>query len=61
MYVPSEEKVYFFFSEIGKEFDFIDKFTVPRVAQVCTVSIVFDAFVVYVFAVIEFKYKICLI
>ncbi|KAK2887227.1 hypothetical protein Q8A67_015455 [Cirrhinus molitorella] len=35
-YVPSEEKVYFFFSEIGKEYDFIDKFTVSRVAQVCT-------------------------
>ncbi|XP_051727728.1 semaphorin-4A isoform X2 [Ctenopharyngodon idella] len=36
MYAPSEEKVYFFFSEIGKEYDFIDKFTVSRVAQVCT-------------------------
>lgn len=35
-YVPSEEKVYFFFSETGKEYDFIDKFTVSRVAQVCT-------------------------
>uniref|UniRef100_A0A671NCX8 Semaphorin-4A-like n=1 Tax=Sinocyclocheilus anshuiensis TaxID=1608454 RepID=A0A671NCX8_9TELE len=35
-YVPSEEKVYFFFSEIGKEYDFIDKFAVSRVAQVCT-------------------------
>ncbi|XP_050992404.1 semaphorin-4A [Labeo rohita] len=35
-YVPTEEKVYFFFSEIGKEYDFIDKFTVSRVAQVCT-------------------------
>lgn len=48
MYVPSEEKVYFFFSEIGKEYDFIEKFTVSRVAQVCTVSIVFDSFLVYV-------------
>ncbi|XP_073678356.1 semaphorin-4A isoform X2 [Garra rufa] len=38
-YVPSEEKVYFFFSEIGKEYDFIDKFTVSRVAQVCTSDI----------------------
>ncbi|KTG06113.1 hypothetical protein cypCar_00012514, partial [Cyprinus carpio] len=35
-YVPSEEKVYIFFSEIGKEYDFIDKFIVSRVAQVCT-------------------------
>lgn len=35
-YIHSEEKVYFFFSEIGKEYDFIDKFTVSRVAQVCT-------------------------
>lgn len=36
-YVPSEEKVYFFFSEVGREYDFIDKLTVSRVAQVCTV------------------------
>lgn len=36
MYASSEEKVYFFFSETGKEYDFIDKFTVSRVAQVCT-------------------------
>ncbi|KAB5517711.1 hypothetical protein PHYPO_G00170360 [Pangasianodon hypophthalmus] len=35
-YIPSEEKVYFFFSEMGREYDFIDKFTVSRVAQVCT-------------------------
>ncbi|XP_012684361.1 semaphorin-4A isoform X2 [Clupea harengus] len=35
-YVPSEEKVYFFFSEVGREYDFIDKLTVSRVAQVCT-------------------------
>lgn len=36
-YMPAEEKVYFFFSEMGCEYDFIDKFTVSRVAQVCTV------------------------
>ncbi|XP_063041589.1 semaphorin-4A isoform X2 [Engraulis encrasicolus] len=35
-YIPSEEKVYFFFSEVGREYDFIDKLTVSRVAQVCT-------------------------
>ncbi|XP_067281831.1 semaphorin-4A isoform X2 [Pseudorasbora parva] len=35
-YAPSEEKVYFFFSETGKEYDFIEKLTVSRVAQVCT-------------------------
>ncbi|XP_051992053.1 semaphorin-4A-like isoform X1 [Xyrauchen texanus] len=35
-YIPSEEKVYFFFSETGREYDFIDKFTVSRIAQVCT-------------------------
>lgn len=35
-YIPSEEKVYFFFSEMGREYDFIDKFTVSRIAQVCT-------------------------
>ncbi|XP_062385035.1 semaphorin-4A [Sardina pilchardus] len=35
-YVPTEEKVYFFFSEVGREYDFIDKLTVSRVAQVCT-------------------------
>ncbi|XP_036421821.1 semaphorin-4A isoform X2 [Colossoma macropomum] len=34
--IPSEEKVYFFFSEMGREYDFIDKFTVSRIAQVCT-------------------------
>ncbi|XP_028819978.1 semaphorin-4A isoform X2 [Denticeps clupeoides] len=38
-YVPSEEKVYFFFSEVGREYDFIDKLTVSRVAQVCTSDI----------------------
>ncbi|XP_055075481.2 semaphorin-4A [Misgurnus anguillicaudatus] len=35
-YIPSEEKVYFFFRETGNEYDFIDKFTVSRIAQVCT-------------------------
>ncbi|XP_046699721.1 semaphorin-4A isoform X2 [Silurus meridionalis] len=35
-YIPSEEKVYFFFSEMGREYDFIERFTVSRVAQVCT-------------------------
>lgn len=35
-YIASEEKVYFFFSETGREYDFIDKFTVSRIAQVCT-------------------------
>ncbi|XP_062865524.1 semaphorin-4A [Trichomycterus rosablanca] len=35
-FIPSEEKVYFFFSEFGREYDFIDRFTVSRVAQVCT-------------------------
>ncbi|XP_076850091.1 semaphorin-4A isoform X2 [Brachyhypopomus gauderio] len=35
-FVRSEGKVYFFFSEIGREYDFIDKFTVSRIAQVCT-------------------------
>ncbi|XP_064201452.1 semaphorin-4A-like [Anguilla rostrata] len=35
-YIPSEGKVYFFFSEEGKEYDYIEKITVPRVAQVCT-------------------------
>lgn len=36
-FIPSEEKIYFFFSEVGREYDFIDKFTVSRIAQVCTV------------------------
>ncbi|XP_072531740.1 semaphorin-4A isoform X2 [Salminus brasiliensis] len=35
-FIPSEEKVYFFFSELGREYDFINKFTVSRIAQVCT-------------------------
>ncbi|KAL0962265.1 hypothetical protein UPYG_G00337840 [Umbra pygmaea] len=35
-FVPSDEKIYFFFSELGREYDFIEKFTVSRIAQVCT-------------------------
>ncbi|KAI1901433.1 hypothetical protein AGOR_G00034390 [Albula goreensis] len=38
-FIPSEEKVYFFFSEEGREYDFIEKFTVSRIAQVCTSDI----------------------
>ncbi|XP_053288532.1 semaphorin-4A isoform X1 [Pleuronectes platessa] len=32
---PVERKLYFFFSEVGKEFSFVDKLQIPRVAQVC--------------------------
>ncbi|KAG8146557.1 hypothetical protein E2320_013700 [Naja naja] len=32
---PEEEKIYFFFEETAKEFDFFEKVTVSRVAQVC--------------------------
>ncbi|XP_053134435.1 semaphorin-4A [Hemicordylus capensis] len=32
---PDDEKVYFFFAETAKEFDFFDKLTVSRVARVC--------------------------
>ncbi|XP_040928756.1 semaphorin-4A isoform X2 [Betta splendens] len=35
-FIPDEEKIYFFFSEVGREYDFIDKFMVSRVAQICT-------------------------
>ncbi|KAJ8335213.1 hypothetical protein SKAU_G00408520 [Synaphobranchus kaupii] len=35
-FIPGHEKVYFFFSEEGREYDFIEKFTVSRIAQVCT-------------------------
>uniref|UniRef100_A0A8C4X381 Semaphorin-4A-like n=1 Tax=Erpetoichthys calabaricus TaxID=27687 RepID=A0A8C4X381_ERPCA len=31
-----EDRVYFFFSEQGKEYDFVEKYTVSRIAQVCT-------------------------
>ncbi|XP_026205696.1 semaphorin-4A isoform X2 [Anabas testudineus] len=34
-FIPDEEKIYFFFSEVGREYDFIDKFIVSRVAQIC--------------------------
>ncbi|XP_074538737.1 semaphorin-4B-like [Halichoeres trimaculatus] len=32
---PSDRKLYFFFSEVGKEFHFTDELQIPRVAQVC--------------------------
>ncbi|XP_077950397.1 semaphorin-4B-like isoform X2 [Gasterosteus aculeatus] len=32
---PSGEKLYFFFSEVGKEFNFLEELQVARVAQVC--------------------------
>ncbi|KAJ8372117.1 hypothetical protein AAFF_G00294320 [Aldrovandia affinis] len=35
-FIPAQKKVYFFFSEEGREYDFIEKFTVSRIAQVCT-------------------------
>lgn len=38
-FIPDEEKIYFFFSEVGREYDFIDKFIVSRVSQVCVVSV----------------------
>ncbi|XP_037329287.2 semaphorin-4A isoform X1 [Pungitius pungitius] len=34
-FIPDEEKIYLFFSEVGREYDFIDKFIVSRVAQIC--------------------------
>ncbi|KAF3707795.1 Semaphorin-4B Precursor [Channa argus] len=34
-FIPDEEKIYFFFSEVGREYDFVDKFIVSRVAQIC--------------------------
>ncbi|XP_043995066.1 semaphorin-4A isoform X1 [Gambusia affinis] len=34
-FIPHEEKIYFFFSEVGREYNFIDKFVVSRVSQVC--------------------------
>ncbi|XP_063054650.1 semaphorin-4A [Engraulis encrasicolus] len=33
--IPGQEKVYFFFTETGHEFQFFNKLTVSRVAQVC--------------------------
>uniref|UniRef100_A0A3B4WHR1 Sema domain-containing protein n=1 Tax=Seriola lalandi dorsalis TaxID=1841481 RepID=A0A3B4WHR1_SERLL len=38
-FVPDEEKIYFFFSEVGREYDFIDKFVVSRVSQICMVRV----------------------
>ncbi|XP_062342956.1 semaphorin-4A [Osmerus eperlanus] len=38
-FIPSEDKIYFFFSEEGREYDFIEKFTVSRIAQVCTTDV----------------------
>ncbi|XP_071372075.1 semaphorin-4A, partial [Centroberyx affinis] len=35
-FIPNDEKIYFFFSEVGREYDFIDKFIVSRIAQICT-------------------------
>lgn len=34
-FIPDEEKIYFFFSEVGREYDFVDKFIVSRVSQIC--------------------------
>ncbi|CAN9514459.1 unnamed protein product [Ophioblennius macclurei] len=31
----SQKKIYFFFSEVGKEFNFVEKLKIARVAQVC--------------------------
>lgn len=38
-FIPDEEKIYFFFSEVGREYDFIDKFIVSRVSQICMVRV----------------------
>ncbi|XP_070690834.1 semaphorin-4A-like [Pempheris klunzingeri] len=32
---PSDRKLYFFFTEVGKEFSFVDELRIARVAQVC--------------------------
>ncbi|KAM6910503.1 semaphorin-4B-like [Xenentodon cancila] len=32
---PAEQKLYFFFREVGKEFSFVDELQISRVAQVC--------------------------
>ncbi|XP_068189821.1 semaphorin-4A isoform X2 [Antennarius striatus] len=34
-FIADEEKIYFFFSEVGREYDFVDKFIVSRVSQIC--------------------------
>lgn len=36
---PTDRKLYFFFSEVGKEFSFVDKLQIARVAQVCKVTV----------------------
>lgn len=36
--VGDDDKIYFFFSEAGKEFDFFDNTVVSRIARVCKVS-----------------------
>ncbi|XP_034029379.1 semaphorin-4B-like [Thalassophryne amazonica] len=35
-FIPEEAKIYFFFSEVGREYEFMDKLTVSRVSQICT-------------------------
>lgn len=37
-----DDKVYFFFTEVAKEYDLYTKVKVPRVARVCKVSPVID-------------------
>uniref|UniRef100_A0A3Q2C8G5 Sema domain-containing protein n=1 Tax=Cyprinodon variegatus TaxID=28743 RepID=A0A3Q2C8G5_CYPVA len=37
-FIPQEQKIYFFFSEVGREYNFVDKFLVSRVSQICMVS-----------------------
>lgn len=32
-----DDKIYFFFSEVGREFDFFDNTVVSRIARVCKV------------------------
>uniref|UniRef100_A0A3B4ZBI8 Semaphorin-4A-like n=1 Tax=Stegastes partitus TaxID=144197 RepID=A0A3B4ZBI8_9TELE len=34
-FIPDEGKIYFFFSEVGREYNFIDKFIVSRISQIC--------------------------
>nr|XP_015811223.2 semaphorin-4A [Nothobranchius furzeri] len=36
IFIPHDEKIYFFFREVGREYNFIDKFIVSRVSQICT-------------------------
>lgn len=36
---PFDRKLYFFFSEVGKEFSFVNKLRIARVAQVCKVIV----------------------